>query len=327
MSALTCGKSDFQRPRALHGQHECLGRHIVDGDVETTSMPGNPIDDFQTVRGVDHEEIKRFEPVNQHVVENASLVVGDERIPDLARFELGDVVGEQVVEKAARIGPAELDPAHVSDIEQADGLPHRLMLLDDRRVLDGHFPAGEVDHPAAVLPHARNSKPCEASSSHKGRGRAGSDRKRFNEISDARRGSGRIAFPSHWPLITRRSPHPPANMALRYSRLSRAILLIEMPAGQAASHSSVTVQAAEAFFVHLGDHRRRRAFAAPACPAATGPGATPWHSTKSMAEAFLQAATHAPQPMQAAAFIARSDSSCGTRIALASGALPVLTEM
>ena len=47
---------------------------------------------------------------------------------------------------------------------------------------------------------------------------------------------------------------------------------------------------------------------------------------KSMAEAFGQAATQAPQPMQAAASIARSAFSFGTGIALPSGAPPVGAE-
>ena len=47
----------------------------------------------------------------------------------------------------------------------------------------------------------------------------------------------------------------------------------------------------------------------------------------STAEAFGQAATQAPQPMHAAASIARSASCFRHRMALASGALPVRTEM
>ena len=45
-----------------------------------------------------------------------------------------------------------------------------------------------------------------------------------------------------------------------------------------------------------------------------------------MAEAFLHAATHAPQPMQAAASIAVSASVLAMGRALPSGAPPVLTE-
>ena len=48
-------------------------------------------------------------------------------------------------------------------------------------------------------------------------------------------------------------------------------------------------------------------------------------ATNSIAEAFGQAATQAPQPMQAAASIACSASAFGTGMALPSGAPPVLT--
>ena len=47
---------------------------------------------------------------------------------------------------------------------------------------------------------------------------------------------------------------------------------------------------------------------------------------KSAAEAFLQAATQAPQPMHCAASIAVSATSLATGMALASGADPVLTD-
>ena len=47
----------------------------------------------------------------------------------------------------------------------------------------------------------------------------------------------------------------------------------------------------------------------------------------SIALAFGQAATHAPQPMHSAAWKARSAAGFGTGIAWASGAEPVLTEM
>ena len=45
-----------------------------------------------------------------------------------------------------------------------------------------------------------------------------------------------------------------------------------------------------------------------------------------MAEPFLQAAAQAPQPIQAAASIAKSASFLGIGIALASGTPPVLTD-
>ena len=49
-------------------------------------------------------------------------------------------------------------------------------------------------------------------------------------------------------------------------------------------------------------------------------------AVNSIAEAFLHAATQAPQPMQAAASMARSASGRGTGRQLASWAPPVLTD-
>ena len=48
---------------------------------------------------------------------------------------------------------------------------------------------------------------------------------------------------------------------------------------------------------------------------------------KSAADAFLHAATHAPQPMQAAESIACSTTFPGIRMALPSGAPPTLTDV
>ena len=70
--------------------------------------------------------------------------------------------------------------------------------------------------------------------------------------------------------------------------------------------------------------RTRRSFSA--LPWGSRPRWETLAATNSMALAFLQAATQAPQPMHAAASIARSASSLGTGSALASGAPPVFTE-
>ena len=48
----------------------------------------------------------------------------------------------------ARARTADPHLAHVRQVEQADALAHRAVLIEDARVLDGHLPAGEVDEPA-----------------------------------------------------------------------------------------------------------------------------------------------------------------------------------
>ncbi len=106
----------------------------------------------------------------------------------------------------------------------------------------------------------------------------------------------------------------------------RAMNSTRMPLGQAASHSPWLVQVPKPSASICATMSRTR----------SQRSGWPWGSrascetlaeTKSMAEAFGQAATQAPQPMQAAASMARSAFSLGTGMALASGALPIGAEM
>src|SRR5260370_42652995 len=99
----------------------------------------------------------------------------------------------------------------------------------------------------------------------------------------------------------------------------------EIPAGQAASHSYVLVQppkpsssmrATIAWALWLRSGR----------PCGNSANCETFAETNSIAEAFLHAATQAPQPMQVAESNASSASILGTKTALPSGALPVFTE-
>src|SRR5262249_11818423 len=59
-------------------------------------------------------------------------------------------VRDQMIEKPRRLGPGKLQPPHVGDVEQPRSPPHGVMLGDDRTVLDGHLPAGEIHHASAM---------------------------------------------------------------------------------------------------------------------------------------------------------------------------------
>ncbi len=84
---------------------------------------------------------------------------------------------------------------------------------------------------------------------------------------------------------------------------------------------------AKAFGVHLRDHLAHAVARAPAAPCGKSARCAILAEVNSAAEAFGQAATQAPQPMQAAASKAESASGLGTGSELASGAVPVRTEM
>src|SRR6185295_18039182 len=103
------------------------------------------------------------------------------------------------------------------------------------------------------------------------------------------------------------------------------MLVSDMPFGHSASHAPVLVHAPNPSASICATIRSARSLASGA----------PWGSnanwdtlalTNNMAEEFLQAATHAPQPMQVAASNASSATFLGMGISLASGTPPVLTE-
>src|SRR5213594_1527148 len=96
--------------------------------------------------------------------------------------------------------------------------------------------------------------------------------------------------------------------------------------GQTASHEPVTVQLPNpSLSICSTIANTRRSFSG--LPCGRRFRCETFADTNNIALAFLQAATHAPQPMHAAASIARSESCFGTGIAFPSGAEPVLAEM
>ena len=113
-----------------------------------------PGDDLLAIAGVHDHRVGRVAigdaAVDEHVVENSAVFVADEAVANLIGLQIGDAASDDRVEKLGHIAPSELQPAHVADIEHADGVAGGVVFVGDRRVLDWHAPAGEVDHAAAV---------------------------------------------------------------------------------------------------------------------------------------------------------------------------------
>ena len=94
--------------------------------------------------------------------------------------------------------------------------------------------------------------------------------------------------------------------------------------GHTAAHSPTFVQAPKPSLSICATSARTRRDAS-TFPCGREPRCAIFAEVKSIAEAFGHAATHAPQPMHAAAANARSASSFATGTDAASGADPVLT--
>src|SRR6185437_758371 len=111
-----------------------------------------------------------------------------------------------------------------------------------------------------------------------------------------------------------------------YSLLRRAILATEIFFGHSASQALVLVQCPKP------SSSMALSIATALCllsdwPCGSKLSCETLADTNNIAELFLQAATQAPQPIQAAASKASSAISLAIGIEFASGALPVLTDI
>ena len=84
--------------------------------------------------------------VHQDVVHEAAVLVEQRRVMRLPDLEPRDGVGGDVIGEPRGLRAADLDLAHVADVEQAHRAPHRVVFVDDAGVLHGHVPAAEIDH-------------------------------------------------------------------------------------------------------------------------------------------------------------------------------------
>ena len=64
----------------------------------------------------------------------------------LALDKLGGVVAGDVLRQIQRLRAAQLDFAHMADVEKAGGRARGQMFADDPGVFHGHIPAAKVDH-------------------------------------------------------------------------------------------------------------------------------------------------------------------------------------
>jgi len=89
------------------------------------------------------------EAVGDQVVDRASAVVQEQRVLRASGSDPVEIVGQHALEERERGRASELELAHVAHVEDAGVLAHRAVLGDHARVLDGHLPPGEGNHPRA----------------------------------------------------------------------------------------------------------------------------------------------------------------------------------
>ena len=146
---VSSGASDVARARPLQGEHGDAARRVLELEpCEAAALAREVLPVLLPVGGVDDQQVLVLdEAVEVGVVDGAAGRRGDDRVLRLADVERGGVVGEDVLEERQGVGAAEDEAAHVGDVEEPGAAACRQVLGDDaRRVLEGHLPAGEVDH-------------------------------------------------------------------------------------------------------------------------------------------------------------------------------------
>src|SRR5580765_2651438 len=119
--------------------------------------------------------------------------------------------------------------------------------------------------------------------------------------------------------------HFPASVARMYSRVIRAMLEMGISFGQTASHSPSFEQLPNPSLSACAIIAVTRWYRS-CCPCGSRARCEIFALMKRWADAFLHAATQAPQPMHAAESIAASDTSFGIRMLFPSCAPPAFTE-
>ncbi len=107
----------------------------------------HPVPVFIDVGGVGHHEVLVvMDAVDEHVVDHATLTVGEAGVLHLAVEEVLDVVGGDILHEVLGDGAFGAELAHVAHVEHAHVIADIVVLFDKTGVLDRHVVAGEFGH-------------------------------------------------------------------------------------------------------------------------------------------------------------------------------------
>ncbi len=107
-------------------------------------VPHDPAVVLLDVRGVHAQEQRVVgEAVDGDVVHHAAVFVAEQAVAHAAGLQRRDRAADEPLDARHRARPREMDLAHVRDVEEARGVAHRGVFLEDRRVLHRHVEAGE----------------------------------------------------------------------------------------------------------------------------------------------------------------------------------------
>jgi len=131
----------------LYGEQAGLVGDVVHVDAGVV-VSQDPFPVFGDVGGIDHEHVGfvLFQAVDEEVVDDAAVLVGEAAVLGLAVGQFGGVVGGDALDEVEGMGSLEDELAHVADVEDAGIVPNGVMFVVDTAVGDRHVIAGEFGH-------------------------------------------------------------------------------------------------------------------------------------------------------------------------------------
>src|SRR5260370_15509335 len=137
--------------RPLYRHQRSLGTHIVQLGA-TAVEPDEPFAIHVDIRGVDAQHVPLgSEAVDNEVIDRAAVGRAHPRVLGLAVGETRGRICERMLEQRERPRPAQVELAHVAQIENAGGGADRQVLFDYAAIVERHIEAAKLRHSRAEL--------------------------------------------------------------------------------------------------------------------------------------------------------------------------------
>src|SRR5712692_2566944 len=129
---------------SLYRHQRSLVTHIVQLGAIAVE-PDEPFAIHVDIRGVDAQHVPLgSEAVDNEVIDRAAVGRTHQRVLRLAVGETRGRICQRMLEQRERPRPAQVELAHVAQVENAGRRPYRQMLFDDAGVVERHLEAAEL---------------------------------------------------------------------------------------------------------------------------------------------------------------------------------------
>ena len=119
-----------------------VDNHIIAGSVATY-----PVNILVNIGGIDYEKkIVVAAHIDKKVVDRASVGMKHHSVEAFTRLDTAHVVCKDVIDKIGGTVARHKDFTHVRHVENAAGMTHGIMLLDNALILYGHVKSAERTH-------------------------------------------------------------------------------------------------------------------------------------------------------------------------------------